>query len=152
MSRIPCIVRANVPRMSAVFLGVFFILTGLDKLFHYHDFLLALEGYAVVPRAIAAFAAYPVIFAELWVGVGLLVTPWSKTASLIAAFLLFIFASALLLNYVWRPESSCGCWFSVSGGKVNLLHVAHNLILCVLALFVWKNFTTDPKPSVDVQQ
>ncbi|MBI3787753.1 MAG: DoxX family membrane protein [Ignavibacteriales bacterium] len=128
----------SLPIISSIFLGVFFLFTGLDKTFHYESFLHALKGYVLIPNNFVQYAASPVILSELWIGIGLFIAPWRRIASLSAVVLLMLFIVALSVNYFYAPNSSCGCWFTVSSGQLSVLHVIQNLVFMGLALFVWK--------------
>lgn len=123
--------------LSAVFLAVVFLFAGIDKVFHFDGFVNALASYAVVPTAVARYLALPVILSELWVGVGLLVPRWRRTAALAAAVLLAIFTVALISNLYFSPGSICGCWFTITLGRTTRMHVAQNVVLLALAVSVW---------------
>jgi uncharacterized membrane protein YphA (DoxX/SURF4 family) len=123
--------------LSAVFLAVVFLFAGIDKIFHFDGFVNALASYAVVPMAVARYLALPVILSELWVGVGLLVPRWRRTAALAAAMLLAVFTVALISNLYFSPGSICGCWFTITLGRTTRMHVAQNVVLLALAVSVW---------------
>lgn len=130
-----------IPLISSIFLGLFFLLVGFDKLFHYDEFVRSVDGYVIIPRGISQYVAYPIIFSEMWIGVGLLIRPWRKVAAMLAVLTLFLFIVALSINYAYAPGSSCGCWFTLSSGTVSFLHIAQNVVFIGLAIFVWKNTT-----------
>lgn len=133
----------SLPIISSIFLGMFFLLTSLDKAFHYESFFHALKGYVLIPNNFAQYIAFPIILTELWIGIGLLIAPWRRIASLLAVVILMIFIVALSVNYFYAPNSSCGCWFTVSSGQLNVFHVLQNLVFMGLALFVWKAMPLD---------
>ncbi|HEX4960533.1 MAG TPA: MauE/DoxX family redox-associated membrane protein [Thermoanaerobaculia bacterium] len=130
----------HVSLLSAIFLAVVFVFAGIDKIFHFDGFVNALASYAVVPAAVARYLALPVVLSELWVGVGLLVPRWRRTASLAAAVLLAVFTAALIGNLYFSPGSICGCWFTITLGRSTHLHVVQNLVLLALALSVWLDY------------
>lgn len=123
--------------ISSYFLGVVFLFTSIDKLFHYNAFLNALANYVLTPSAIVSYLALPIILAEFWVGIGLLIKWWRKAAALITASLLFIFTLALILNYIYKPGTICGCWFTITLGTATEIHIAQNVVMLGLALTVW---------------
>lgn len=126
-----------VPTISAYFLAGVFLFTGADKLFHYQGFTNALGSYEIVPNGVAQYLALPLILSELWVGLGLVVKSWRRTAAVISAALLTAFTVALTFNYFHMPGIPCGCWFSITLGTANLNHILMNLTLFGLAIFVW---------------
>jgi uncharacterized membrane protein YphA (DoxX/SURF4 family) len=128
--------------LSAVFLAVVFLFAGIDKIFHFDGFVNALASYAVVPTAMARYLALPVILSELWVGAGLLVPRWRRTAALAAAVLLAVFTVALVSNLYFSPGSICGCWFTITLGRTTRMHVIQNVVLLALAVSVWLDYRT----------
>jgi uncharacterized membrane protein YphA (DoxX/SURF4 family) len=140
------VILKQIALLSAVFLAVVFLFAGIDKVFHYDGFVNALASYAVVPTAVARFLALPVIFCELWVAVGLLVSPWRRRAALSAAVLLAIFTVALAVNLYVSPGSVCGCWFTITLGRSTRLHVLQNVVLLALAVSVWFDSRSVPHP------
>lgn len=137
----------HIPLISSILLGLFFFLVGFDKLFHMGEFTRSLDGYVVMPKGASQYIAYPIIFSELWVGVGLFVTPWRKIAAILAAGMVSAFTVALALNYIYAPETSCGCWFTISSGRVNILHIGQNFLLMAVALFVWRSHNNEVETS-----
>ncbi|MCI0693959.1 DoxX family membrane protein [candidate division KSB1 bacterium] len=123
--------------ISSYFLGVVFLFTSIDKLFHYNEFLNALAGYVLTPPAMVSYLALPIIFTELWVGAGLLLNWWRKAAALTSASLLTVFTLALTLNYIYKPGTICGCWFTITLGTATEIHIAQNVVMLGLALTIW---------------
>lgn len=123
--------------VSSYFLSVVFLFTSIDKFFHYKEFLNALASYVLMPPTIAPYLVLPIIFTELWVGVGMLVKRLREPAALTSASLLTIFTLALTLNYFYEPEAICGCWFTITLGTATEVHIIQNLIMVGLAFTVW---------------
>lgn len=59
--------------VSTYFLAAVFLFTGVDKLFHYKGFIIALSSYVVAPSGSADYLALPIILSEIWIAVGLLI-------------------------------------------------------------------------------
>lgn len=126
-----------VDRLSRWFLGAVFLYSGVDKLLHYGGFLTALESSVLVPAALAPYLALPVILLEILVGAGLLFRRTRRAAAATAAGLLAVFTAALVANLLYGPPGApCGCWFTLTLGESNRLHVALNLALLALAASV----------------
>lgn len=119
--------------ISNYFLAAVFLFTGIDKLFHYKGFIIALSSYVVVPAGSADYLALPIMLSEIWIAVGLLITSWRKMAALIAVGAMGLFTVALVINYIYAPESICGCWFSITLGTATPTHILMNLTLIGLA-------------------
>ena len=131
--------------LSAVFLALIFAFAGTDKIFHFDGFVNALSSYAVVPAAVARYLALPIVLSELWVGLGLLVPRWRRTAALAGAVLLAVFTVALIGNLYFSPGSICGCWFTLTLGRSTRLHVLQNVVLLALAVSVWLDHRPVPR-------
>ena len=73
-------------------------------------FVDTLRGYEIVPRALAAWVAIPVVAAELALGVALLVSDAARIATLGAVTLLLTYAAAISVNLIrGRRDIDCGC-------------------------------------------
>lgn len=136
----------HISLLSAIFLALVFLSAGIDKIFHFDGFINALATYVVVPAAAARYLALPVILSEIWVGLGLLVPRWRRTAALAAAVLLAVFTVALVVNLHHSPGSVCGCWFTLTLGRATRLHVLQNVILLTLDLSVWLDQRSAARP------
>lgn len=123
--------------VSNFFLAAIFMFTGIDKLFHYKGFITALSSYIVIPDGTAEYLALPIILSEIWIALGLLFRAWRKTAALISAVAMAIFSAALIVNYIYAPESICGCWFSITLGTATITHILMNLTLLGVAIVIW---------------
>jgi uncharacterized membrane protein len=119
------------------FLGIIFIFAGIDKLFHYKMFLNALASYVLMPNVLIPYFSLSLVLAEIWIGLGLIIKKYRRTASLSSFVILMIFTLALIINYIYKPGSICGCWFTITLGTVNILHIFQNFIMLILALTIW---------------
>jgi len=118
-------------------LAAVFLVSGVDKVFHYQGFVNALRDYVIVPRGWASALAPPVIAIELLVGIALLVQAWRQAAAATAAAVLAVFTAALVFNRLLGGRGVCGCWFTLTLSKSTPLHVTQNLMLLALALMIW---------------
>lgn len=126
-----------VDRLSRWFLAAVFLYSGVDKLFHYGGFVTALESSVLVPAAAGPFLALPVILVEILVGAGLLFRRSRRAAAAVATVLLAVFTAAIAANALYGPPGApCGCWFTLTLGESNRLHIALNLALLALAASV----------------
>jgi uncharacterized membrane protein YphA (DoxX/SURF4 family) len=140
--------------ISSGLVALILIFAGVDKLLHYRGFINAINSYAVAPMNSGRYLALPIILAEIWIGVGLLIGPWRRMASLMGAGLLMVFTAALTVNYFHAPDSVCGCWFSATLGTATSTHILMNLTLTGLALVIWLDMKSKEKalrPGNEVQ-
>ena len=123
--------------VSRYFLALVFLYASVDKALHYGGFINALQGYVLIPKAVAPYLAAPIVLSEFFVGCSLLTRFWRAQAALFAAGLLSLFTLALALNEYYAPGTLCGCWFTITLGRSTPLHVVQNLLLLGLAISVW---------------
>lgn len=73
-------------------------------------------------------------------------------AALIGVAAMGLFTAALIVNYVYAPESICGCWFSITLGTATLTHILMNLTLLGLAIFTWADRRSKERAEVGIFQ
>lgn len=130
-------IRNHFTSAASYLLGLVLLGAGIDKLFNVHAFAQALEKNILIPSGWEAHTVYPLIFIEIVVGIGLFFRSCRKEASIIAVLLFTVFAVSVPLNWMIRPDSPCGCWFSISGGVNTPLHIAQSLVLLGLSIWLW---------------
>ena len=109
-----------------------FIIACVHKLSALRDFVATVRGYALVPDALAAWVAAPIVLAELCAGAGLLVADFRSAATLLAVALLLAYAAGISINLLrGRRDIDCGC--AGPGGRQSLSGwlVLRNLMLAV---------------------
>ena len=93
-------------------------------------FVETLRGYEIVPRALAAWVAIPVVAAELALGIALLVTDAARVATLGAVILLLTYAAAISVNLIrGRRDIDCGCSGAAARQSLSGWLVLRNLCL-----------------------
>jgi hypothetical protein len=119
--------------------------SGIDKLLHRKDFLLALRNDQVIPawleKRISAslLAAWGIPVLEIGAGLGLLSGVSLYFMAGLALFLLLIFTGALVVNLLRkRHDLLCHCSGLVGNHRLSWWLVLRNLVLmgCTGALFV----------------
>lgn len=123
--------------ISSYILGIIFIFAGIDKLLHYNMFLNALANYVIMPLVLIPYFALTLILSEIWIGIGLLIKKYRKNSSILSFFLLFVFTIALIINFIYKPGAICGCWFTITLGTVDTLHIIQNIIMISISLIIW---------------
>ena len=114
-------------------LGAVFLFAGVDKLLHYSGFVRALDNYVLVPPGAGRYLALFVIVVEGLLAVGLVTSPYRRTAAAAAAGVLVLFALMVGVNSYLRPTAECGCWFTITLSGGALQHVLLNLLLAGIA-------------------
>ncbi len=95
-----------------VFIGVLFLVSGVEKAFHpYQNFLYALQAYQVLPGWAEIAVAHTLPWVEVIVGVFLVLGLWTqvalKTALGMFAVFIVVVGQALLRGL---PIDQCGCF------------------------------------------
>lgn len=131
-----------------VALGGFFLVIGLQKVSDLTAFTEAVFNYQIVFPPFDAYAAYLVAWLEVVAGGVLIIGRWGTRGSLaIVAGLLFTFINALAIAMAKGLNINCGC-FTKSEDPTNLpLHIAMNVVLLAITLFLlWHEFRKE-QPS-----
>lgn len=115
-------------------LGVFLVAVGVDKLVHLDQFYAALGNYWFLGPFSQAVGTV-VIMLEVVSGIGLLIQPIRRVSAFIASVTLVAVSIGATIQYALKPETSCGCWFTLGQSNLSPLHIVSNLGIAML-LFV----------------
>ena len=124
---------------SAVFIALFFLLSGIHKAMHYSDFVQTLMDYQLLPDRLAAIAAMVLSLAEITIGCALMfsvtVLPLALLPSAAAAALfLALYSLAMAANIYRGIHIDCGCTFQQREIRLSRWHLLRNALLIGLAL------------------
>jgi uncharacterized membrane protein YphA (DoxX/SURF4 family) len=112
--------------LRVVLAGVF-AYAALPKLLDPGEFAAAIQNYRAVPDSLAGHIALFIPVFELVIAIGLLVSPYTPGAALLATLMLVVFGVAMA-QARWRGiDLSCGCFGAVLEAKVSWLTVARTL-------------------------
>jgi putative oxidoreductase len=115
-----------------------FVYAAIPKLIDPGEFAAAIQNYRAVPDAVVGHVALFVPAFELVIAIGLLVSPYTRGAALLATLMLCVFGVAMA-QARWRGiDLSCGCFGAAFEAKVSWLTVARTLGLGALSgLLLW---------------
>lgn len=120
---------------SAAFLSLFMAQAGLHKLLRRDEFLVALEGYDLLPKSAHAPAASLLALIELGLALAILLPPVSAMAALGCAGLLTFYALAMVSTVLrGRAGVDCGCSWGRLQSPVGWSAIARNILLVAFAL------------------
>jgi len=125
----------------AYLVAVAFLWAGLNKAFDFSSFDKALLGYAFLPYEVLRPLAWPLILAEVWIGVGLLFPSSRKISAGFAFSLLLLFTLIIGAEYLKGSSADCGCGSPILSAKKDPLHILQNLLLLALSSFVFTSRT-----------
>jgi hypothetical protein len=136
-------------RLSAYALAMLLILTGIDKLTHWFQFVRVLQDYPVVPAAIPGAVAGAVVAIEFVVAASLLAGSTRRTGFLLAGGLFSVFSCVVLHLLLVRGGASCGCTFAFGDTRATIPHVIANVCGATLCLLLWRSDTPNPPNRAD---
>lgn len=104
-----------------------FAYAAVPKLLDPGEFVTAIQNYRAVPDSLVGHLALFIPVFELVIAIGLLVSPYTRGAALLATLMLVVFGVAMA-QARWRGiDLSCGCFGAVLEAKVSWLTVARTL-------------------------
>lgn len=124
--------REALEAMLSILLGLVFIASAIPKLRRPRHFAVTVLAYDVLPPTPGLALAHVVPFAEMVLGVFLLIGVWDWIAGLLALALLSAFATAVGINVVRGRDIDCGCFGKER--KIGARVLAEDVVLVCVAL------------------
>jgi uncharacterized membrane protein YphA (DoxX/SURF4 family) len=112
--------------------------SAIDKLLHYQGFIQALKNYVFIPAYTAELIAPVVVLVELFLGTCLLMPKTRRHAALGAGALFTVFSAILAGNHLAGGKGICGCWFTITLAEGTATHIALNVLLALLCVFIYQ--------------
>lgn len=124
--------------LTRIYLALYFLLSGLDKINHLNEFAQSIENYKMLP--ISTVNIFAVIFPwiEVVSGALLLLGVFIKENSAIILGLLIIFTVAVISAYTREINIDCGCQATLGSQKVGILKIVENISLMIVAFASFK--------------
>ena len=113
-----------------------FAYAAIPKLLDPGEFAAAIQNYRAVPEPLVGHIALFVPVFEMVIAVGLIATPYTRGAALLATLLLAAFGAAMAQARMRGIDLTCGCFGAAFEAKVSWLTVARTLGLGVLSALV----------------
>lgn len=120
--------------LTRLYLGVYFILSGLGKINNLEYFANSIENYRIFPIVIINILAVTIPWIELISGSLLLLGIFVRENSIIIATLLFLFTLAVISAVIRNLNIDCGCSGTIDGQKVGFLKIIENVALFIVSL------------------
>jgi uncharacterized membrane protein YphA (DoxX/SURF4 family) len=122
-----------------VLVGALFIVAGATKVGHFNELAAAIAGFRLLPEAVIAPLAVLLPFFEIGLGLYLISGLFTRGAAVVAAVQLGIYSAAIASAVVRHIPASCGCFGPQDQAKADWPHVAVDLALAAVCLFVaWR--------------
>lgn len=128
---------------ARVIVGGTFIIASLDKIAQPELFAKLVQNYQILPQEIVPLFSIILPYAELILGIFLLVGLFVRESAMAVAFLLVLFISAVIYKVAQGTVTECGC-FSVTSVKANhsaFIILLRDFILLALCINIFMNST-----------
>lgn len=102
---------------TQIALGVFFVVAALPKLADPPAFAHMIYNYRILPGPLVNAAALVMPWAELLMGLALVLGIWRRSAALLVGALLAVFIVAISVNLLRGNAIDCGCFDVASAGR-----------------------------------
>jgi uncharacterized membrane protein YphA (DoxX/SURF4 family) len=128
------IVTKSISIVLRIFLGCFFIYTGIIKIIEPLEFFVVIENYQLVPTYLANFIAIVLPWLEFYCGLFLLLGIFMRTSTLFITTLMVVFTLTILSAIMRGLDIECGCY----GGEspVGWTKIGENFILILMSLYL----------------
>lgn len=117
-------------------LGLLFVWAAHDKILNPKAFALAVANYRILPDPLVNLFALILPWVELICGLLLLTGQWTRSASLLVAFLLVVFVIAVSINLARGLDISCGCFHTSEGRTIGARLLVEDLLFFLMAIFL----------------
>lgn len=129
-------------------IGSIFIGTFIDKIQNFISHMGVVRSYRIVPENILRPLVYVEITLELIIGIGMILGIMVNFMNLIAAFLLSLYAFAMIVNLIrGNYDLSCGCGGILGDSKISWKLVIRNIVFLLVVIFM--NYSPHELGSVD---
>lgn len=112
--------------------GGLFLAAGILKLRSLPGFLVAIEGYQLIPSRMAVWLAVWVPWLEIFAGACVVTGIGRRAGGVVLMALLLAFSGAVLSAWARGLDIECGCFAAGGSSKVGPVAVARNLLLLAL--------------------
>jgi putative oxidoreductase len=122
-----------------ILVGGVFVIASIDKIAYPEEFVKIVVSYQITPSEIAQAFSYILPWAELILGIFLLVGLYTKKVSFIVSILLFIFILALLSQVIQGTKENCGCFTNIPllSSSNPFVSIFRDIILLTMAIVVY---------------
>jgi uncharacterized membrane protein YphA (DoxX/SURF4 family) len=119
--------------------GALFVAAGALKVGHFNDLAAAIAGFRILPEGAIAPLAVVLPFFEIGLGMYLIVGLFTRTAAIVAALQLIVYAAAIASAVIRHIPANCGCFGPQDQAPADWPHVFVDLALAAIcALVAWR--------------
>lgn len=122
--------------VARIALGALLVLTGVLKAGHATDLAAAIAGFRLLPAGVVAPLALVLPWFEILLGGYLLAGLFTRVAGWVAAAAFASYAGAIASAVLRHIPANCGCFGPNDRAVADWPHVAFDLALALVALFI----------------
>lgn len=123
--------------ITKVFIGLIFVLSGIEKIADPAGFSDAIANYKLMPNFIINFFAISIPWIELVCGILLIFNQNIKENAFIYLSLMSIFTIMVLIAVLRGLDIDCGCFGTQNVQAVGITKIIENLALIFLGVYVF---------------
>lgn len=131
--------------IARIVLGQMLLISGAEKLVALTTFSHSIGKYQLIPEALNNMLALCFVWAEITVGIMLLIGLFTRGSALLSAVMLAVFTTAIIIAVLRGLEIDCGCFAKPE--PVGWFKVLKNSGWILLSLFLYffpkSNFSVD---------
>jgi len=119
---------------TRIYLAVYFVISGLEKINDLEGFAQSIENYRIIPIYLVNIFAIFFPWLEVVAGALLLFGIYIKENSIIILSMLILFTAAVLSAVLRDLDINCGCHGTAGGQKVGILKILENISLIIISI------------------
>lgn len=123
--------------ITKVFIGLIFVLSGIEKIADPAGFSDAIANYKLMPNFVINFFAISIPWIELISGILLIFNQYIKENAFIYISLMSIFTIMVLIAVLRGLDIDCGCFGTQNVQAVGITKIIENLALIILGVYVF---------------
>lgn len=123
--------------ITKVFIGLIFVLSGIEKIADPAGFSDAIANYKLIPNFVINFFAISIPWIELVSGILLIFNQYIKENAFIYISLMSIFTIMVLIAVLRGLDIDCGCFGTQNVQAVGITKIIENLALIILGVYVF---------------
>lgn len=123
--------------ITKVFIGLIFVLSGIEKIADPAGFSDAIANYKLMPNFVINFFAISIPWIELISGILLIFNQYIKENTFIYISLMSIFTIMVLIAVLRGLDIDCGCFGTQNVQAVGITKIIENLALIILGVYVF---------------
>ncbi len=122
--------------LARLLLGALLVWTGAAKVGHPEALASAIAGFRLLPSAVVAPLAVILPYFEILLGLYLIAGLFTRIAGWVAAAQFLVYAGAIASAVLRGIPANCGCFGPGDAAVADWPHVAFDLALAALAIFI----------------